>query len=98
MGGKGTYVGSGRRRPLKVGSGPETEQGNQHEAQITRRPLKVGSELVKIDPARVAALGSPSPQGRVGTMLEQLIEVLKSRSPSPQGRVGTNMGEVGGEG
>ena len=55
-----------------------------------RRPLMVGSELAQVELHPDVRKLSPSPHGRVGTLLEvRNDEDAKLVSPSPHGRVGT---------
>ena len=60
-----------------------------HLDSIIRRPLKVGSgrgDEIEFD---YVTPESPSPQGRVGTILAYFANLGTDLSPSPQGRVGT---------
>ena len=63
--------------------------GDENWAILSRRPLKVGSERHCAHVGFAGNVGSPSPQGRVGTFFVARRNKRAKKSPSPQGRVGT---------
>ena len=60
------------RRPLMVGSEQVAPTWTVW-GLLPRRPLMVGSEQLRAEAIRLAAAASPSPHGRVGTLLERRL-------------------------